>query len=322
MESLTKNRQSEEALRRMTDKCFPSDEMSGWRELTEGYFNAAYEITLKSGRQIILKIAPSPDVRVMSYEKNLMYSEVKAMEMAQQQPEIPVARVLGYDDSRTVCPCSYFFMEKLEGESLNSILNTMTEEEVQAVRFETGRLNRLINEICCPCFGYPGLPECQGETWYPVFRKMLMMGIEDAERGQVELGIPAGELLLYLERDRSVFEEVTEPRLVHWDLWAGNVFVKDGRVTGLIDWERCLWADPLFEVGFRSHERHPFFLKGYGKETLSPAEERRALWYDIYTALLACQECEYRKYETMEMYDWAIEILKRRFELVRKELGR
>jgi hypothetical protein len=43
---------------------------------------------------------------------------------------------------------------------------------------------------------------------------------------------------------------VTEPRLVHADPWPGNVFVvpETGEVLGLIDVERALWADPLFDV--------------------------------------------------------------------------
>ena len=29
---------------------------------------------------------------------------------------------------------------------------------------------------------------------------------------------------------------------------------KTGRIPGVIDWERCLWADPLMEVGFRTYD--------------------------------------------------------------------
>ena len=33
--------------------------------------------------------------------------------------------------------------------------------------------------------------------------------------------------------------------LWHWDLHAPNIFVKDDRITGLIDWQTA-WAGPLF----------------------------------------------------------------------------
>ena len=37
--------------------------------MTEGYFNIAYEIHLSNEEQVILKIAPLKEVRVMTYEK-------------------------------------------------------------------------------------------------------------------------------------------------------------------------------------------------------------------------------------------------------------
>ena len=82
-----------------------------------------------------------------------------------------------------------------------------------------------------------------------VFRRMLEAGINDARNGNVDLKIPVDELLRYLERDKDFFAEVTEPRLVHWDLWDGNIFVSDGMITGLIDWERSIWGIPCWRWG-------------------------------------------------------------------------
>ena len=47
-------------------------------------------------------------------------------------------------------------------------------------------------------------------------------------------------------------DEVQSPRLVHWDLWDGNVFVDPAtaQITGISDFERSLWGDPLMEVNF------------------------------------------------------------------------
>lgn len=310
MESATKNRQSEAVLRRMVSRIFGTDEMTEYKELTEGYFNVAYEICLKSGLHTILKVAPPKEITVMSYERNIMTSEVEAMKMVENYQGIPAAKVYGYDDSCTVCPSPYFFMEKLEGESLNSLREGMPTEELQNIQIQTGQINRKINEIVCPRFGYPGLPKSQGTEWYPVFQKMIDMAIADARARDIDLQVSVDSLRQCLLRDRGIFEEVKEPRLVHWDCWDGNIFVKDGKVTGLIDWERCLFADPLMEVGFRTYGENIYFRKGYGLETLTPYEKRRAVWYDIYTMLLAAQECEYRKYETMDMYNWSTGVLK------------
>lgn len=194
------------------------------------------------------------------------------------------------------------------------VKETLTKEQVQSIYLETGRIIRKVNEIVCPCFGYPGQRSLQGKEWFPVFKKMLEAGIQDAVLGNVDLKIPIEKLWQYLERDKAVFEEVDRPYLVHWDCWDGNIFIEDGRVTGIIDWERCLWGDPLLEVNFRIHGDNVWFRKGYGKEQLTEKEYRRALWYDIYQMILGALECEYRKYETLDMYQWSTGILKEQFD--------
>lgn len=314
MESLTKNKQSEDIIRKMVKKFFALDEMKTYRELTEGYFNVAYEVTLKSGNVVILKVAPPKEVSVMTYEKNIMFSEVEAMKMVAENIDIPAPKVLGYDDSCTICSSPYFFMERLDGHSLNFIKKNLSQDEIQNIYMEAGSINKKINDINCPCFGYPGQSEYQGQKWYSVFRKMLESGVSDANKGNVDLKIPISEMWNYLERDKYIFDEVTEPKLVHWDCWDGNIFVENGVITGFIDWERSLWADPLMEVGFRTYSDNTSFQKGYGLKTLTRNEKHRALWYDIYLMILVSSEYEYRKYETMDTYNLATSTLMKQFE--------
>lgn len=319
MKSLTKNEQSRETIQRMAEYCFPGRKMTGYTELTEGYFNVAYEVELDNAEHTILKVAPDPGVRIMTYERNIMHSEVEAMKAA-KAAGLPAPAVLAYDDSRTICGSTYFFMEKLPGQSLNAIKSSLTEREIAEINRQVGFINRKINDIRYPCFGYPGQPEFQGDEWFPVFRKMLEAGVRDAENGHVDVKINIDRLWRVLEHDRPIFEEVTEPRLVHWDCWDGNIFVENGRVTGIIDWERSLWADPLMEVGFRTYAQNMDFLAGYGIGELTADQQRRALWYDVYLMLLVSLECEYRQYETMGMYEWSTGVLARQFEKLEEAL--
>lgn len=314
MESLTKNRQSANTIRKMVNKFFSPLELKNFKELTEGYFNVAYEVELSNRKKTILKIAPAKEVRVMTYEKNIMHSEVQAMRIVREKSNVPVAEIYGYDDSCTICESPYFFMEKLSGDSLNSIKETLTSEQIDNIYSETGRMIHSVNSITCPCFGYPGLSEYQGTDWYSVFYKMIEVVLEDGKQANVDIKISTDELLSRLKRDRAVFEEVTEPGFVHWDCWDGNIFVKNGKVSGIIDWERILWADPLMEVGFRTYAPNTGFQKGYGLEVLDEHQQRRALWYDIYLMLTMIIECEYRKYETMDQYNWTTDILLKQFE--------
>lgn len=314
MKSFTKQKQSQESIARMVELFFSPFHMKHCRELTEGYFNVAYEICLDNGKEVILKIAPLKEMRVMTYEKNIMFAEVEVMKRVRQAGGIPVPAVVDYDDSCTICASPYFFMDKLEGRSLHAERGSLTADQIADIYTEVGRINRRINEISCPCFGYPGQKAFQGEAWFPVFQKMLEAGIEDARNGDVDLKIPIDRLRSRLQQDKAIFEEVTQPRLVHWDCWDGNIFVKDGQVEGIIDWERSLWGDPLMEVGFRTYADNTCFLQGYGRTGLTEEERRRVLWYDIYLLILVSLECEYRSYETLDMYNWATGLLGEQFK--------
>ena len=313
MESVTKNRQNSDTIRKMADKIFSPLKLKDYKELTEGYFNIAYEAELSNGMKTILKIAPSKEVKVMTYERNIMYSEVQAMKIVKEKCNVPVAEVYGYDDSCTICSSPYFFMEKINGKSLNSIKETLTPRQIDNIYCETGRIIRSVNSISCPCFGYPGQPDYQGSNWYSVFYKMIEALLEDAKLVNADIKISPDELIARLQRDKAAFEEVTEPHFVHWDCWDGNIFVENGKITGIIDWERVLWADPLMEVGFRTYAPNSGFQKGYGITALNERQQRRALWYDIYLMLTMIIECDYRKYETMDQYNWTSDTIVKQF---------
>lgn len=86
----------------------------------------------------------------------------------------------------------------------------------------------------------------------------------DSQKVNINLAISIDEMFALLEKDKAIFGEVNFPRLVHWDIWDGNIFVKNGKITGIIDWERCLWGNALMEAGFRSYSQSADFLIGYG----------------------------------------------------------
>lgn len=51
-----------------------------------------------------------------------------------------------------------------------------------------------------------------------------------------------------LDRHRPVFDRPMAASLLHMDVWAQNILVgPDGRLTGLLDWDRALWGDPEIE---------------------------------------------------------------------------
>lgn len=316
MDSITKNKKKREDIERMVEHLLPGNAVRNVEELKEGYFNAAYEIVLSDGRTVILKVAPGQTMPIMSYEKNIMYSEITAMELVRRKTTLPVAEVYGYDGECTVCDAPYFVMEKLPGRSLADSGETLSREEKSRIWRQMGDATRQINEITGERFGYPGQPQMQGTDWFQVFEEMIGLAVADADKLDIDLKVETSKLFRGLKRDKDCFREIQTPRLVHWDLWDGNILVQNGQITGFIDFERAIWGDPLMEVGFRSYDQREDFLKGYGKHTFTEYEKKRIFWYDIYLFLLVALEYDYRKYDTDDTYRWATEMLTKYREVI------
>lgn len=306
--SITKNKKDDDLIRKMYHQAFPKEEISSIVELTEGYFNVAYKVS-SDKRSVILKIAPSAQVDIMTYENNIMFSEVDSMKMVLERTKVPIAKILFYDNSHSICDADYFFMEMLSGQSFAGMLESVSPQEKDHIYFEIGKYTRMLNEITGDQFSYYGQKEKQGPNWYEVFRSMLEDVFDDADKKEILLPVTRNQLLELLEKDKEIFEKVKQPKLVHWDIWAGNVFAENGEVTGIIDFERCLWADELMEVGFSTYDREESFFKGYGIDKLDKEQEQRAGWYDAYLFLIACLEGGYRQYENKDYSDWGCKML-------------
>jgi hypothetical protein len=246
-----------------------------------------------------------------------MFSEVQSMRLVSEKTEVPVASVLFYDNTYDVCEENYFFMDKFPGNSYHSQLGQLSDVVKENIDYQIGQYNSKINGILGERFGYFGQLDKQGTVWFNVFKSIIQDAIQDANALNIDLNMDTRFLLELLDRDKEYFDEVTKPRLVHWDLWAGNVFLECGVVSGLIDFERCLWADELMEVGFRTYANNNNFLSGYGIREQTTSQIIRCKWYDMYLFLISALECDYRRYNDRGVYNWAITMIKQGIESIR-----
>lgn len=307
MESFTKVKLEDSELRLLAAAAFGNDvRIAGSRELTGGFFNTAYDLELSDGRSVILKVAPAPETEVLSYEKDIMRAEVGALRLMRAAGGVPVPEVYSYDETLKLITSPYFFLEKVEGQPYNEIKETLTAEQQSAIEFEVGRLQRRINEIEGPAFGLFGkAPGANGHSWRETFRSMLLNVLQDADRLGARLPASLPEFEQVLEHYLPALDEVSQPRLVHWDLWNGNIFVQDGAVVSIIDWERAMWGDVLQEYYFRHFENSPAFHEGYGLTFTSRNEMLRKQLYDLHLDLILAVECYSRQYKDENHVRWA-----------------
>ena len=323
--AVTKCKQTNENILRMAKNAFPekfaSEETCDCEckaqsevqieELTEGMCNAAYKLTFADGFKTILKIASPIKSGFLTNEINLMDAEVQAMRLVadkmQESDFVKVAQVYTYDTSKTLCEGDYFFMECLEGVNWIRFYDDLEAERPELKR-QVGKIQRQLTAITNQKFGMLGDTEHVFDSLFEFVFYMIKNVLQDAAKKDVEIGVPAAEILTLLAADKPYFDLVTTATLVHWDMWEGNIFVEGGNIVGVIDWERAMWAEPLMDEPFRYHKRCQDMLDGFlpeGRKELSEAEMRRIYWYDVLLDLTMMTEVFYREYEEDGQYYWA-----------------
>ena len=308
--AITKNRQSEETISGMAKMAFPDKQIAEIKELTEGLCNVAYDITFEDGSESILKIAAKDRRGNTSNEVNLMRAEINAMKLVAENCSFKVADIQYYDASNTICDGNYFFMEKLEGDNFFLVRKGMSEEVIATIDTEIGKISRELSNIQNSEFGFLG-EDKRYDSLFEFVKQMLGNLISDARKREIDIVYDEQTLMNQLENDKSAFEAIHKASLVHWDMWEGNVFVKDGHVSGIIDWERALWGEPFMDDRFRMHSRRKHFLEGFGQTSFSETELKRLRWYDIILYLTMMIEVFYREFDDKGQYFWAREMLEK-----------
>jgi Ser/Thr protein kinase RdoA (MazF antagonist) len=273
-------------------------------ELTDGYANAVWRLSLDDGREVVLKLSPPPELDQLSYERNLLRMEAAAYELA-AAAGVPVATLLGAGFDDPVLGGDYLLLGALDGVSWNDV----QPDGEAGLRRELGRLLARFNAVTGEVFGYPHAA-ITGGTWREAYLAMVGALLADTERYPTPLPLPAAEIGALLTAAAPVLDEVTTPHLVHFDVWAGNVFLDltgTPRIQAIIDHERAFWGDPLAEfvtptIFGELREDDPL-LAGYREVTpveLTPAARTRLDLYRAYLYLILLVENGPRQYPEAE----------------------
>ena len=311
--AITKNKQSNQTIFNMTKVAFSDKQILEIKELPEGTCNVIYNVVFEDGSESILKIASKDRKGNTSNEINLMQAEINAITLVKEHCSFKVPDILYYDTSKTICDGNYFFMEKMKGENFYSVRNDMPENIIATIDKEIGKISCELTKVQNNEFGFLG-DDKRYESLFAFVKQMLKNLISDAKKRDIDILYDEQTLMTQLENDKPVFESIKNASLVHWDMWEGNVFIKDGHVSGIIDWERALWGEPFMDDRFRMHNRREHFLEGFGQTSFSEDELKRLRWYDIILYLTMMIEVFYREFDDKGQYFWAREMLTKTFE--------
>lgn len=320
MESRTKVKLSSADIQRLVNHVFGNLAISSVHELTDGWFNTAYQITMGQ-EKTVLKVGPPAEADILTYEKNILRAEVETMKLVASNQAIPVPRITFDDFSRTHLPYDYYFMDVVDGITWDKIRDTLTAEQNNCIEYQLGQITAHINVYEHTSFGYYAFGR-EFDRWPDAFRWMCVSLFADARRYQIALELSEQEFFHKFDEHRPIFAEITCPQLVHWDLWAGNIFITftgdTPKIEGIVDFERALWGDPLMESYTGRLHGIPNYISGYGQDILATQAQRlRRIFYNIYLDLIMIIEDGPRQFDNKDSVIWARERLQRDIKMLR-----
>lgn len=209
--------------------------VTGVYPLKGGTFNCVYKVTADKGEYAV-KIVADKQKEVLTYEKGLIETEAKVYTLLQNTAFIPKIHGFNYADGYEH---KYLIMDFVEGSMLNK--TKLSKEEYGEVMYSLGKAMAEIHRVTGEGFGYMqcGLKSTMREAYLSMTDNL----IADARCKVSDIPF-ADRVRRAIDENISAFDGVTVPVLNHFDLWGGNIVVKDGKLSALIDCERAMFGVP------------------------------------------------------------------------------
>lgn len=297
--SKTKRKIEKEVLQKIFTK-HSLGEITDVTPLKGGMFNSVLRVTVQGGQSYAVKIAPSDETEVLTYEKNLIESEVYFYEKFAQVKNVHFPKVYGYDFEEN-SDYKYLIMEFIEGTMLSSM--KLTEDENNQVMYDLGKAMAEMHNITCDeGFGY--IQNGLKSTWDEAYFFMAENVMKNAESKNAK--IPClSEIRKIFAESKDLLNTVQTPHYLHFDLWAGNVMLKDKKLYALIDCERAMLGDVMGDfisldyTGAFNVEKNCYLIDGYNsvadeKLTFDRNQLKRLYLMKIYLGLIVYTEQHYR----------------------------
>ena len=206
--------------------------------LGDGEFNAAYKVTCDDGKVYALKIAPPKDKTVLTYEKNMMESEVFWYTKMRENTDILCPSVVAFDFTESIIKSKCFAMDFMEGKPLWDA--GLSDDEAAKVQEKKINMLTKIHRIKNNKYGY--IQSGLHDSWYEALKAMATNLVNDCKALGYET--KDGEKFIELIDRYEILLRTVPCRMVNFDLWDSNVLYKDGELIW-IDPERGYWGDPV-----------------------------------------------------------------------------
>ncbi|MBK5112945.1 MAG: aminoglycoside phosphotransferase family protein [Candidatus Heimdallarchaeota archaeon] len=232
---------------------FPNEKIE-ITEIEKSFVNPVFQFTVSSDKSYILKINnpewPQKQTR-----------EIKAMTLAKTKTTIPLPQIIADHNKDDKYPFSYLILEKLPGMDLRDIVkkNLITKKEflsiIRKVGFHLGELHAIsfdfFGDFCIKqknstSESFTHFWGKQFTSWKECFKAFCYDMLNWVD--QVSFPNYRKPLTWKIEELTEKFTENNEKgSFVHSDIQPTNVIIKNGKITGIIDFEWSYAGSPSFD---------------------------------------------------------------------------
>ncbi len=284
----------------MCRRAFPTAQPIALRELGGGEFNTTYKISLadtqRDQEHVVLRVAPR-DMATMSRNERLLMRKAHNAQpyLAPIAPLIP--RTIMTDFTRHIVDRDYVFQSFVEGELWSDARDALSDAQDATLWEQMGGIARTIHAVRGESFGepYPG-------TQFPTWSRAILHNLADIVADAADCGLDTRDLRAiadHADAHCNVLDEVTEPRLLHGDLWPFNILIRRkgdrARIVAVLDADYAWWGDPLADWTMhllrikdasrpRDARGHALFWQEYGHP---PHTEGARLRQQLYEGMYA-----------------------------------
>lgn len=275
-----------EEVMRIMAAVFPSETVESYGLLSGGLFNTTYRVTTDQ-HDVVLRMGPVHRELLLPYEHNLMAAEALTDRLCRENG-IPASNLLHLDTSKTLIDRDFMVVDRIDSVPLSdpSVPGEQTPDLLRAC----GALTRKLHAVTGTQFGrLANIVEGKGSaSWYEAVMAEFDEVFAAAEPYRLFDDSLREKAYRFLSQRKDVLDAITEPRLAHCDLWAGNVLIEttggSSRVCAIIDGDRAMFGDPAldFASGWMTT---PEFLHGYGAAEASSDDIARRAVYALFFRL-------------------------------------
>ena len=242
------------------------------QKVAVGFTNVIYSID----EQYILKICNDVLNEERFENEAAFYTLFKDM--------LPVPKVIIYDKSRKLIQSPYMIYEKIVGDNLYNVWHIYSDEQRRSIVEQLSGLLRTINKT--DLSKLPGDVSLTGiESW----KDHILTKIEHHIKNLLAVGTisakQAEQIRAYVGANSSALDE-QKLALVYWDAHFDNVLVREGRIVGLIDFERTEIAsiDFALDIVKRMVDHPKKYMSEHAEQFAKTEDYARLLeWFKEYS---------------------------------------